>query len=83
MVKGFALITVAPNKEKDVYERVKEIDGVSEAYMLAGEYDIITKLESNDTKTMGRVVIDRIRTIDGVLVTKTLCTFNSKEFRLG
>ena len=78
---GFALITVEPNKEREVYEKVKNIDGVKEAYMLTGEYDIITKLEAGDTTSMGKIIINKIRTIDGVLVTKTLCTFKSSMFK--
>jgi len=69
---GFVLITTEPHKEKDVYLALRDLDGVQEPLPLFGEYDIIVRVEGPDMDTIGRLVCDKIRTMDGVLDTKTL-----------
>ena len=69
---GFILITTTPTKEKSVYDILATMDEVVERYGLFGEYDIIAKISAEDTKTLTKVVIDKIREIDGIIDTKTL-----------
>ena len=76
MATGYALISTAPNKEKNVLTKLRDLDVIQEAHLLVGEYDIITKIESDSIHNMGKVIVDDIRHIDGVIHTKTLCTFN-------
>jgi len=39
---------------------------------LFGEYDLIAKIEAEDFNVSGQVVVDKIRSIAGVIDTKTL-----------
>ncbi len=69
---GFVLISTSPAKEHEVFEQLKSIQQVVEVHPLFGEYDLIAKLDANDFNSLGQVVVDKIRTIPGVIDTKTL-----------
>ncbi len=72
MALGFVLIKVLPTKEKYVYDRLAELEEVEELYPLFGEYDLIAKIVVRDFEHLSEVVLKKIRTIDGVVETKTL-----------
>ncbi len=72
MATGFALLTISPLYEKEVYNNLRSISGVIEVHPIFGEYDILLKIECPDIDTIGDVVIKKIRSIKGVVDTKTL-----------
>lgn len=72
MATGFALITISPLHEKDVYKKLKEMPQVVEVHPLFGEYDILVKIEAENIDMIGKVVIKNIRALNGVMDTKTL-----------
>jgi len=72
MAIGFVLIKVMPRKERAVYERLAKLDEVEELYPLFGEYDLIAKINVRDFEELSDVVVNKIRSIDGVIETKTL-----------
>ncbi|MDI6707823.1 MAG: Lrp/AsnC ligand binding domain-containing protein [Candidatus Thermoplasmatota archaeon] len=72
MAIGFVLISTAPAKEHDVYNELLKIPEIVELHPLFGEYDLIAKVEAEDFNALGEIVIDKIRTIPGVIDTKTL-----------
>ena len=74
---GFALISVSPMNEKQVFDQVSQIPEIKELYPLFGEYDIIAKIETRDFDGIGSIVIKKIRAIAGVLDTKTLISTES------
>jgi len=39
---------------------------------LFGEYDLIAKIKADDFEKLGKIVVDQIRSIEGVIDTKTL-----------
>jgi len=72
MAVGFVLISTAPAKEHEVYDVLLTVKEVVELHPLFGEYDLIAKIEADDFNLLGKVVIDNIRGIPGVIDTKTL-----------
>jgi DNA-binding Lrp family transcriptional regulator len=72
MAIGFALLSISPLKEKEVYQTLQRISEIIEIHPLFGEYDILVKISANDIDTIGDVIINKIRSIDGVMDTKTL-----------
>lgn len=72
MALGFVLIKIAPGKEKKVYDRIASIKEVEELYPLFGEYDLIAKIVVKDFEELSDIVVNKIRTIEGVVETKTL-----------
>ncbi len=72
MAIGFVLISTAPAKEHEVYNALLKIKEIVELHPLFGEYDLIAKIEASDFNILGQIVVDKIRTIHGVIDTKTL-----------
>jgi DNA-binding Lrp family transcriptional regulator len=72
MAIGFALLSISPLNEKDVYEKLKKIPEIIEVHPLFGEYDILLKIETMDIDSIGEVVIQKIRSIKGVTDSKTM-----------
>jgi DNA-binding Lrp family transcriptional regulator len=72
MVIGFVLIDIIPSKEHDVYNELSEVKEIVELHPLIGDYDIIAKVEAENLELLARIVVDKIRSIPGVIDTKTL-----------
>lgn len=72
MAVGFVLVSAAPGKERDVYNGLLKVSEITELHPLFGEYDLIAKVEAADFDTLGKVVVDKIRSVEGVVDTKTL-----------
>jgi len=73
MALGFALLSISPLHEKEVYDTLKnKIPEVVEVHPLFGEYDILLKIEASDIDQIGEIVIRKIRSLQGVMDTKTL-----------
>jgi DNA-binding Lrp family transcriptional regulator len=72
MAIGFVLISAAPAKEHEVYNKLSKVDHIIELHPLFGEYDLIAKIEADDFESLGNIVVNKIRSIDGVIDTKTL-----------
>ncbi|WP_290596421.1 MULTISPECIES: Lrp/AsnC ligand binding domain-containing protein [unclassified Archaeoglobus] len=72
MALGFVLIKVSPGKERRVYDTLAGLEEVEELYPLFGEYDLIAKIVVRDFEELSDVVVNKIRSIDGVVETKTL-----------
>jgi len=72
MALGFVLIKVSPMREREVYDKIARLKEVEELYPLFGEYDLIAKVVVKDFEELGYVVVNKIRSIKGVLDTKTL-----------
>jgi DNA-binding Lrp family transcriptional regulator len=72
MAIGFALLSISPLHEKTVYEMLRNIPEITEVHPLFGEYDILLKIECPDIDSIGEVVISKVRSIKGVMDTKTL-----------
>ena len=72
MAVGFALLSISPLHEKNVFDSLKNIPEITEVHPLFGEYDILLKIECPDIDSIGMVIIKKIRSIQGVVDTKTL-----------
>jgi DNA-binding Lrp family transcriptional regulator len=74
MLTCFVLVNVEAKKENEVYDllmKCAEVEGVREVF---GEYDLIVRVEARNLKELRKVIIDKIRSIPGVLATTTLVT---------
>ena len=72
MAIGFVLISAAPAREHDVYNKLSKVPEIVELHPLFGEYDLIAKIQAEDFERLGKIVVDKIRSIEGVIDTKTL-----------
>ncbi len=72
MAIGFVLITVAPVRENYVYNELSKEPEIIELQPLLGKYDLIAKIEAKYYEKLGSIIINKIRSISGVVGTKTL-----------
>jgi len=72
MIIGFILIKAAPALGHEVYNKLLSIKQINELHPLFGEYDLIAKIETKDFKKLGEIIINEIRSVKGVIDTKTL-----------
>jgi len=72
MAIGFALLSISPLCEKTVYESLKNVPEITEIHPLFGEYDILVKIECEDIDAIGEIVIKKVRSLKGIVDTKTL-----------
>ena len=55
-----------------MYNTLLKVSEIVELHPLFGEYDLIVKLEAQDFDSLGHLVVEKIRSIEGVKETKTL-----------
>jgi DNA-binding Lrp family transcriptional regulator len=72
MALGFVLIKAAPQKEHEVFKALQELAEVVEVHPLFGEYDFIAKMEAADFDALGHAIVAKVRSIAGIVDTKTL-----------
>ncbi len=72
MAVGYVLINVKPGCEVDVHEEVSRLDVVEDASLLFGDYDLLVKMSAETMSEIAAGVVEKIRSIDGVIDTKTL-----------
>ena len=72
MAIGYVLINTAPAHEHEVYTKLSKIPEIVELHPLFGEFDLIAKVEPEDFEKLGELVVKKIRSIKGVIDTKTL-----------
>jgi len=69
---GFVLMHVSPLHEHEVFNKISQLQGIKEVHPLFGEYDLIAKIEAEDYDSIGEIIVNKIRTIDGITDTKTI-----------
>ncbi len=75
---AFVLINTEPANEETVLKAVSEIEGVIEAYILYGVYDVLAKVQTDSMERLKEAVIWQIRRIKGVVSTLTLIVAEGK-----
>jgi len=58
-------------------KQIASIPGVYEVHLISGDWDIIAKVRGPDVESLGRLVIEKIRPIQGVGKTFTCTVFES------
>lgn len=72
---AYVMINAEVGKIKQVLNELKKIEGVTEAYAVAGPYDIIAKLQAEKFEKVANGVTKGIHKIDGIKNTLTLFAF--------
>jgi len=71
MVKAYILIQTEVGRAAAVAERIGELEGVTVAEDVTGPYDVIVRAEAQTMDDLGKLVVARIQTIDGITRTLT------------
>ena len=74
-ITAYVLIVTDPSNTKHVLDQLARIEGLRTVDEVMGPYDIVVKTSADSRQDIPRVLVDRIRTIDGVERTTSLFTF--------
>ncbi|MFX0067365.1 MAG: Lrp/AsnC ligand binding domain-containing protein [Candidatus Hermodarchaeota archaeon] len=69
---AFVLLNTEPNHMESVLEELKKIDGVQEAYMVYGVYDIAAKVKADTMDKLKNVITWHVRRLEKVRSTLTM-----------
>ncbi|MHA1771228.1 MAG: Lrp/AsnC family transcriptional regulator [Candidatus Thorarchaeota archaeon] len=70
-VVAFIMLKVRTNSTRTVLEKVKSFAETKQVHIIFGAYDMIVKAEFNDNDEMSRFVVDKLKSIEGVIETAT------------
>jgi hypothetical protein len=70
MVAG-VLIRTVPQKSKDVFLKLKNMEGVANIVQVFGRFDLVLMIRALDLDAAGKLV-SKIREVDGVSYSETL-----------
>lgn len=71
MVRAYTAIITGSGSSQDVNAAVRELPGVTEAHVVAGDFDVIAEIEAEGVRDIQRTVTSGIHDIDGVGTTRT------------
>lgn len=70
-MQAYILIQTEVGKAAVVAEQVRGIPGVEAADDVTGPYDVIVKAGSEDVDSLGKLVVARIQSVEGITRTLT------------
>lgn len=77
---AFVLVSFTPAQEisqRELASQIARIDDVYEVHLVSGQWDMILKVRASSTEEVGRLVIDRLRTMKSVARTETCFVFET------
>ena len=74
----FVCITTEPDYMVEVHHKVRAIEGVEQAEMVYGVYDIVVKLKRDTISEIKEILVNRIRQIENVRRTTTMIVVKSE-----
>jgi len=79
MVIAYVLIICKLGSEGEIIEELKHLSDVKEVHGTFGAYDIIAKVESDESDTLKETISLKIRKLDNVKSTLTLMGIEGQE----
>lgn len=71
MVHAFVLVKANVGEAPNLTEQVRAIDEVTEAHVVAGDWDLVVELEAPEVYDLLNATAEDVQGIDGVVDTKT------------
>ena len=75
------LINTDAGAEDEVFEKLKELSQVTEAYVVYGVYDIVIRVETENMEKLRDFVTNSIRKLPKVRSTLTMIVMENKVLR--
>jgi DNA-binding Lrp family transcriptional regulator len=71
MERAFMMVKIDAGHAEEVRHGIREFEAVSEAHVVAGEYDLVVEAETPAVYDLMHTVATEIRGLSGVVDTKT------------
>jgi DNA-binding Lrp family transcriptional regulator len=75
MVTAVVLIKAETDKVPELAQKMAELDGVSEVFSVAGQYDLVALVRVRENDDLARVISERMRKLPGITSSETLISF--------
>jgi DNA-binding Lrp family transcriptional regulator len=77
MMTAIVLVNIERGRVDDVAQRLLALDGVAEAFSVAGQYDLVAVLRTQTNEQIAELIAGRIRDIPHITRTETLMAFKA------
>jgi DNA-binding Lrp family transcriptional regulator len=81
MITAIVLVNTAQGRNTEVAQALIALPGVTEAYSVAGAYDLVAIVRVNQHDNLADLVAGRIQNIPGIETTNTLIAFQAYSQR--
>jgi DNA-binding Lrp family transcriptional regulator len=71
VVQAYILIQTDVGKAADVAAEIAKVNGVTLAEDVTGPYDVIVRAEARNVDELGKLVVAKVQTLDGITRTLT------------
>jgi len=75
MVTAIVLLNVARQKVNEAAELLAGIEGISEVYSVAGQYDLAAVIRVRDNEALAELITNRLLQVEGIVKSETLIAF--------
>ena len=75
MVTAVVLIKAATDKVPELAQTISELEGVSEVFSVAGQYDLVALVRVRENEDLARVISEKMRKLPGITSSETLISF--------
>ena len=75
MVTAVVLLTAATDKVPELAQTMSELEGVSEVFSVAGQYDLVALVRVRENEDLARVISEKMRKLPGITSSETLISF--------
>lgn len=75
MVSAVVLLGLQRDKINEVAQQLVAMDGVTEVYSVAGQYDLVAVIRVKDNDALAELVTGRMLKVGGILRSETLIAF--------
>ena len=70
-VSAYVFVECTQGKALDVSQKLSAVDGIASCHAVTGPVDVIAFIEASDINEMGKFIVEKIQSTDGVLRTST------------
>jgi len=71
MVDAFVMVKTGAGRSESVVAEIRDLEGVSEAHVVAGDYDIMAEITAEEVYDVLQTASSAIQDLDGVTGTRT------------
>jgi len=75
MVTAVVLIKAETDQVTGLAAKLVELEGVSEVFSVAGQYDLVALVRVRENEDLARVISERMRRLRGITSSETLIAF--------
>ena len=77
MVNAIVLLNVQSDRINQVAEELAGLDGISEVYSVAGQYDLVAMIRARNDEQVASLVTEGLLRVEGLLSSETLIAFRT------